>query len=532
MKTTNDNSTVVLYLRVSSDEQAHGFSLDYQEESMRKFCEMKGYSIAAVYREDHSAKNFKRPEWAKLQAYVKANKRNTDKVLLSKWDRFSRNVHKAFDIINVFDDMGIEINAVEQWLEPENPDRIVLLSFYLSIAEAERKKIASRTKDGTYQAKREGYYASRAPYGYDSHRNGVKSERNVAKGKRALLIPNGEAQFVTRAFAEVAKNLEPLETIRKRLCKEGMQMSKSSFSEMLKNIIYAGKVIVPEYKKESAYIVDGKHKALIDLHTFNKVQEVFRKSRWHGLKPKHRNEDFPLRDFLTCEHCGRQIMGSKSKGRSKYYSYYHCRGNCETRVSLEKTHEHFAGLLRGYTVNQNVKSCFADILRDTDAQINGNRESTLTTLSEKKLTLKSNLEKADDLYIERKLPAERYHALIERYKSELTAAEMEIESINGSNESILEYVDAGLELLSSLDQLFLEADYDGKRILAGSLLSGKLLFGNEGCRTAEVNQVVELLSRNGAGLRRMEKRKAAISDSFSAKVPGAGLEPARFPTGV
>ncbi|MDF2449007.1 MAG: hypothetical protein K0R26_1511 [Bacteroidota bacterium] len=40
----------------------------------------------------------------------------------------------------------------------ENPDRIVLLNFYLAIGEAERIKISGRTKDGTYQAKREVYF--------------------------------------------------------------------------------------------------------------------------------------------------------------------------------------------------------------------------------------------------------------------------------------------------------------------------------------------------------------------------------------
>lgn len=32
--------------------------------------------------------------------------------------------------------------------------------------------------------------------------------------------------------------------------------------------------------------------------------------------------------------------------------------------------------------------------------------------------------------------------------------------------------------------------------------------------------------------RGIKKRKAVIFDSFSVNVPGAGVEPARFPTGV
>lgn len=61
-KINNDGENVILYLRVSTDEQASGFSLDYQEESLKRFCKIRGYKVLAIYREDHSAKNFKRPE--------------------------------------------------------------------------------------------------------------------------------------------------------------------------------------------------------------------------------------------------------------------------------------------------------------------------------------------------------------------------------------------------------------------------------------------------------------------------------------
>jgi site-specific DNA recombinase len=527
------SSKVLLYVRVSTDEQAQqGYSLDYQEETLRTFCKRMNYQVIAVFREDHSAKNFKRPEWSRLQTFLKTNKRLVDKVLFTKWDRFSRNIHDAFTEIKKLEYFGIEPNAVEQWLESENQDRVILLSFYLSIGEAERAKIASRTKDGTYQAKKEGYYASRAPYGYDSQRDGAKSTRGSAKGKRSILVPNSMAPFVTKAFKQVALSVEPVEATRKRLYSEGMTLKKSSFNEMLKNIVYAGKIIVPEYKKEVACVVNAIHEPLIDLATFNKVQDLFRKGRWYGLKPSNRNEDFPLRDFLTCENCGRQITGSLSTGRSKRYAYYHCRENCKTRVQSAKAHERFASLLVNLQINRNVKNLFSEILKNNEAQINGDRKKSVKIKMDRKQLLISNLNKADDLLMSGTLSSERYNSMVERYNSELMEINMEIEILQSSCESIVQYIDNGLEMLANLDTLFIESDYDGKRILAGSLFTEKLIFGNEGCRTAEVNAVIDVLTRVDAGLNQNKKRKAAIADSFSVKVPGAGLEPARFPTGV
>ncbi|MCI8347299.1 MAG: recombinase family protein [Bacilli bacterium] len=47
------NFVVGIYPRVSTEDQSRfGFSLDEQEESLRRLCEYKGYKIYKVYCED------------------------------------------------------------------------------------------------------------------------------------------------------------------------------------------------------------------------------------------------------------------------------------------------------------------------------------------------------------------------------------------------------------------------------------------------------------------------------------------------
>lgn len=514
------NINVILYCRVSTDEQAEkGFSLRYQEASLKRFCEGMGYNIIKVYTEDHSAKNFKRPQWNELRSYVKANKKHIHKVLFAKWDRFSRNVEQALTVIREFDSMGIEINAAEQYLDMTNPDNKMVLSIYLTAGEVERDKISSRTKNGTYQAKREGYYASKAPYGYDSFRGGSKAKRGESKGKRSLLKPNENAQFVTKAFQCVAMDIEPIETTRKRLKEDGMQLGKSAFNDMLKNIVYAGKIEVPEYKKESAMLVDALHQPLIDIATFNKVQEIFGGKRWFGLKPSHINLEFPMRGFLTCNECGGEITGSHSKGRSKKYGYYHCRNKCLTRVSIDQTHDFISGLLFDLQINENIKELFKDVLIDVDGEYNGNKAKQLETTLNKQKTIKGSIVDAENMLLEKKIGTESFNNIVNRLNKDLMTVNNEIEVLSNRTDTLKDYVQDGLELLANLDKLYLEGDYDGKRILAGSLFTKKLIFGNNGCRTAEVNEVLDVLTRSSKGFGGIKKRKAIISDSFSAIVP-------------
>ncbi len=509
---------VILYLRVSTDEQAEkGHSIKQQEESLTAYCKRMGYNIVGIYKEDHSAKNFNRPQWMLLKLFVKANKNIVNKVLFAKWDRFSRSSEKAYPVLAEFRKIGIELNAVEQPLDFSQSNYKIMLAVYLAQGEMERDNISDRTLKGTHQAKKDGYYCGKAPYGYDNCRD---------EFKKSILKPNKYAAFVKMAFYEVAKGIEPLAEIRKRLYKSGMPLQKSAFSEMLKNIVYAGKIIVPEFEKEPMRIVEGRFEPIIDLLTFNKVQDVFRGKRWYGLKPNHENENFPLRDFLTCEVCGRQVTGSISKGRSKRYGYYHCRNKCQTRVSIDQTHDFISELLTDLQINNNIKELFADVLKDTDIKYHGDKIKQLGLKQEKQLGIKESIVEAENMLLRREITADRFNNIAVRLNSDLMAINNDIEVLSTKDDSIREYVDTGLEMLANLNVLFLESDYEEKRIMAGSLFNKKLIFGNEGCRTDEVNEVLDVLTKNIKGLEGSKNKKAVNYDSFSACVPSAGIEPA------
>ena len=60
-----------LMARVSSDEQAKGYSLDVQSEALQGYCARNGVDIAYTFREDHSAKSFDRPDFKKFLEWLK-----------------------------------------------------------------------------------------------------------------------------------------------------------------------------------------------------------------------------------------------------------------------------------------------------------------------------------------------------------------------------------------------------------------------------------------------------------------------------
>lgn len=72
----------ILYLRVSTDEQADkGYSLQYQEERLTRYCALHDIFIIAKFREDHSAKTFDRPEFKRMMKFCKKHHREVDILL-------------------------------------------------------------------------------------------------------------------------------------------------------------------------------------------------------------------------------------------------------------------------------------------------------------------------------------------------------------------------------------------------------------------------------------------------------------------
>src|SRR5690349_23403304 len=96
-------NNAIIYTRVSTDEQADkGYSLRYQEERLKQYCDLRQINIVAHFKDDHSAKTFERPEFKKLMDYVGCNKNLVDKILFVKWDRFSRNTEESYRMIRYF----------------------------------------------------------------------------------------------------------------------------------------------------------------------------------------------------------------------------------------------------------------------------------------------------------------------------------------------------------------------------------------------------------------------------------------------
>lgn len=347
-----------LYVRVSTDEQKRkGYSLEDQEDRLLKHCEYYGIKVKGIFREDFSAKTFNRPEWKKLVATIKRSPSSDDNVLFVKWDRFSRNVEYAYEMIGILRRHHTSAMAIDQPIDFSVPESAVMLAVYLSIPQAENLRRALNTASSIQRAKQMGRYPNKAPLGFI----------NLAtpEGRKYIAPKQPDAEILKWAFHQLAKNSFTIEEVRRMAAAKGLKCSRSNFWKLVRNPVYCGFVTLSS-KSEGLQLIKAIHKPLISEALFSEVQNVIRTKRKIVGKADELKSTFTLKGYLDCPVCFSKLRGSFSRGSTKRYPYYHCSGTCKTRFKAEILNNSYNEMLQQLVLSNDVSKLFNLVLEDTN----------------------------------------------------------------------------------------------------------------------------------------------------------------------
>jgi DNA invertase Pin-like site-specific DNA recombinase len=126
-------NTAIAYIRTSTTKQNLG--LDAQRAAINRFAEAEGFEISAVFSEQESGGDDRRPELDKALAAAKKLKAP---VMVAKLDRLSRNV--AFIAGLMQKRVPFIVTELGRDVDP------FMLHVYAALAEKERRLIGERTK--------------------------------------------------------------------------------------------------------------------------------------------------------------------------------------------------------------------------------------------------------------------------------------------------------------------------------------------------------------------------------------------------
>ena len=504
----------ILYIRVSTDEQADkGFSLASQEEYLRKYCMLNQIEVICLFREDHSAKTFNRPEFKKMLGFCKKNKADVDLLLFVKWDRFSRNTKDSYQMIHEFHGLNIEVRAIEQPLDLTVPESKLMLAIYLASPEVENDRRSLNVFNGMRKARKEGRYMGAAPLGYKNTRD----DKN-----KPIVAPDEHASLIRLAFEEMATGNFTQEEVRKRLNARGVICSRNNFNKIIRNPFYAGRLYIPAFKDESECYVKALHEAIIDEMLFVKVQDIIAGNKPLNTTKSTCREEFPLRGFLQCCKCGKSLTASTglSRHKRKYY-YYHCTKGCKEIYSTRLVHDAFADVLHSIVARKDMMDLFEEILKVVFAQTHDERQAQINKLQSDMNKNKERVNKAMQMMLDGEISSGEYKSVKSRYDDVNTTllkrrASLDIDQVDYSSK-----VCSSFNLLRHLDKFYNEASVDVKQKLVGLIFPEKLIFENGRVQTPKTNELVSYIMLENNELGAIKK---GLNKNFCVQSPKVSLQ--------
>jgi site-specific DNA recombinase len=363
------------YVRVSTEEQTTGHSLDAQRTSTRALIAQRGWTFAGEYTDaGRSAKaDARRPAFNRLLA--DAARGRFDVVVVDKVDRFYRHLKGLLIALDTLNESDVTFVSVRENLDLSTPWGKLTLTVLGMLAEIYIDNLREETRKGKIERARKGLYNGSIPLGY-------------CKGNCAACTdPNGEGYCLLHGDPDGGDGKvpipHPIESVAVRLayewyltgnCSDGLiaeklnayehalpdgavahfrtkgapgryppgPFSKDSIRHVLQRPFYAG--VIPYYGKdaqgrkrkrgEAVAIFPGQHEPLVTMEAFEQAQELRRRLRRRSRqKGNGKPNVYPLSGILICDRCGRHMRASRS---GKDHRYYRDVSNIEHRETCDQ----------------------------------------------------------------------------------------------------------------------------------------------------------------------------------------------------
>ena len=158
MYNTKEGKSCVIYIRVSSERQVKGYSLDGQKHYLAECAERRGMTVLDTYVEEgKSGKSIEgRTEFQRMLDDIQSGKVHTDYVLVFKLSRFGRNARDVLNSLEFIMKYGVHLMCVEDGLDSSTSMGKMMITILGAVAELERENIIAQSLLGREEKAKSG----------------------------------------------------------------------------------------------------------------------------------------------------------------------------------------------------------------------------------------------------------------------------------------------------------------------------------------------------------------------------------------
>lgn len=474
----------VIYVRVSSEEQVQGFSLDNQEKICKEFSQRAGHGVLEVFRgEGESAKTLNRPELQKMIRFCEKNKKQISRIVVYKLDRFSRSMQDHMTLEIYFNKLGIALASVTESLE-NTPSGKLNKHILAAFSQFDNDVRAQRTFEGMKARALKGLWPGIAPWGYVNTVDKAGSKIIAPHPERAPIVKMIFEKHITGKYS--CKELAGLANKYGQKSRHGMKITKQLVAKIIKNPIYCGRIVIQKFGVD----VKGNHEAIISTQLFDEANGSGNKRGVAGRKLARNRDspDYPLRG-IKCSGCTKSISGGKTKGKTKYYQYYGCfNSDCDDRTAIPKKvmEEEFTKFLTKMTPDDN----HFDVLKEAIKLAHKNELNSVTASESKIKTkiaeVKDKKDRLLNLRLDTKISDEDFLPANEKCKMEITQLEKDLSELSSPELEVDRMIDTGVEFLKSLPEIWESIYVKDLRVLRDLLFPSNLYYHYPTIKTPEL----------------------------------------------
>lgn len=301
---------VAAYARVSSGKDAMLHSLSAQVSYYSDYIQKHGWEYAGVYADEAlTGTKDNRENFQRLLA--ECRKGTIQMVITKSISRFARNTVTLLETVRELKTLGVDVYFEEQNIHTASADGELMLTILASYAQEESLSVSENMKWRIRKNFENGKPWSGFILGY-----------RFQNGQFAV-VPE-EAEIVKRIFREYLDGLGAT-AIMKGLNEDGILTRTGKpwriegVLKILRNYNYTGNLILQKTYRENhltkrkmqnngeypQYHAVNTHEAIIDLATFEAVQEELAKRAEHYSGKKPNAVTYPFTRLIVCANCGK-----------------------------------------------------------------------------------------------------------------------------------------------------------------------------------------------------------------------------------
>ena len=321
------------YIRVSTQKQGEGVSLQEQKSAIQAFASRQNLEVVDWFEEKQTAAKSGRPVFNKMLRQLYRGKASG--LIIHKIDRSARNL-KDWAIVSELPDQGVDVYIATETLDFNSRGGRLTADMLAVIAADFIRNLREESKKGIRGRLKQGLYPGRAPLGY---LNNGRGQPKTPCPEKAPLVRDMFKLYATRQYSMRGLQAEMNQRGLRNL--NGGQLSLHGVETILNNSFYTGVIRI----KRTGEIYPGIHEAIISSRTFGRVQDI--KSGRCGPKTTKHNHLF--RGLFRCGLCNRPMSPELQKGSV----YYRCQGqNCATKTVREDVLDaHITTALKRFTLS-------------------------------------------------------------------------------------------------------------------------------------------------------------------------------------